>query len=153
MKFQEEIFTDLQDEVYDLLQIHYKEVAHYLDIPLEPDWETYKKLESIGNLATYTVRDFSNTLIGYSVFFLRHNIHYKSSYQAVQDIIYVDPNYRKSGIGSELIEYCDQMLADKGVQVVYHHVKQSKNFGPKILEPQGYELIDLIYGKRLDKRG
>lgn len=135
-------------EIMPLLQEHWKEIAHYPDIPLEPDYAVYKNMEDLDCIRLYCAR-IDGKLVGYSVFFLRYNPHYKSSLQASQDIIYVDPAYR-GGVGRHLIKECDERLKKEGVQVVYQHVKAKHNFG-SMLERMGYELQDLIYSKRLDK--
>jgi len=135
-------------ELPPLLEIHYKEISHYPDIALDPDWDQYAAVEEAGALRTFTIRTEEKELVGYAIYFVRKNIHYKSSLQAVQDIIFLHPKYR--GRGAKFIKWCDEQLKAEGVQVVYHHVKEKHNFGP-LLERQGYELIDLIYGKRLDK--
>jgi N-acetylglutamate synthase-like GNAT family acetyltransferase len=62
----------------------------------------------------------------------------------------VHPEYRSTGAGPDLIRYCDEQLRADGCQAVYHHVKAAHNFGP-LLKRMGYELVDLIYAKRLDK--
>ena len=137
----------------DLLEAHYREVAKYQDIALKPDFETYFKVEGMGNMKVYTIRtEDKKELVGYALFFLKKNMHYSDSLQAVQDILYVEKSHRGSGLGSSFIKWCDDQLAAFGVQVVYHHVKSKKelNFGP-MLEKHGYELIDHIYGRRLDK--
>ncbi len=150
MQFQrEKLSSELFVEILPLLQAHYKEIAHFLDIPFEPNLEAYKHLESEGILRAFMVRDNERELHGYAVFFLRHNLHYSTSFQAYQDIIYVRPDSR--GIGARLIKWCDEQLRLEGVQVVYHHVKAAHDFGP-MLERMGYELVDLIYAKRLDKK-
>lgn len=128
-----------------LIKRHYDEIAHFKDIPLEPDVELYQQLEDTGLTRVFTVRK-SNALIGYSLFFVRPNPHYRSSIQAVQDVIFIDKQHR--GIGRKFIAWCDERLKYEGVQVAYHHVKNNHNFGP-MLERDGYELIDLVYGKRL----
>lgn len=143
--FQKESFRETFDEAFPLIRRHYEEVAHFKDIPLEPDAELYQQLEDSGLTRVFTVRK-NNILIGYSLFFVRPNPHYKSSHQAVQDVIFIDKEHR--GIGKKFITWCDQQLQSEGVQVVYHHVKTQHNFGP-VLERDGYELIDLVYGKRL----
>lgn len=145
--FKRENWGVIRDEGVKLLNKHYKEVAHYQDIPLDPDHETYLKIESLGNLRVFTCRDIAG-LIGYAVFFIKKNMHYQSSLQGIQDIIFIEKESR--GFGAKFIKWCDDQLRDEGVQVVYHHVKTAQNFGP-MLERQGYELIDLIYGKRLDR--
>jgi GNAT superfamily N-acetyltransferase len=182
--------AELWDEITPLLQQHWLEIAHYQDIPLNPDREGYLKCEEAGVLRCFTARasamwrgrlatvcsvvnqratvDVENygasptsvscplseleidTLVGYAVFFVRPNMHYMDSVQAVQDVLYLSPALRGTGHGMRFIRYCDEELTRLGVQAVYHHVKEKHNFGPA-LERMGYELVDLIYAKRLDR--
>lgn len=147
MKYQREFAPAIFADLLPLLIKHYKEIAHYPDIELVPDWGTYAQLEQNGVLRVYTLRDDESNLIGYGIFFVKQNLHYSNSLQAVQDILFVEP--KKRGIGLAFMKWCDKQLKTEGVQVVYHHVKKSHNFG-QMLERQGYELVDFIYGKRLD---
>ena len=144
MKFQRES-TSIIEEMKPLLKEHYEEIAHYKDIPLEPDFDMYRNIEEQGSLRVFTVRE-NNHLIGYSVFFIKENPHYKSSVQAIQDVVFITKS--KRGQGREFVAWCDSQLKSEGTNVVYHHVKAAHNWG-KVLERQGYELVDLIYGKRL----
>lgn len=146
--FFQEDWNTIQYEAAGLIETHYKEVAHYQDIKLNPDHETYRALEKNGALKVFVARDESHELLGYAVFFIRLNLHYKTSLQALQDIIFINPKHR--GFGKAFINWCDEQLKKHGVQVVYQHVKKSHNFGP-MLESLGYQEIDLIFGKRLDK--
>lgn len=147
MKFQRERIADVYEEALPLLTAHWKEIAHYQDIILNPDIETYVKMDDAGMLRAFTARDLNGILIGYAVFFVRANMHYKDSLQASQDILYIDKN--KRGTGGRFILWCDEQLKAEGVQVVYHHSKVAHNFGP-LLERFGYKLVDYIYGRRLD---
>lgn len=149
MRFQQESVASVWSEALPLFKAHYEDIAHYQDIPLVPDFEQYLKLDELGFIKVFTARDDStNELIGYACYFVRPNLHYKTSLQASQDVIYIKRGRR--GLGYRFIHWCDEQLKLLGVQVVYHHVKLKHNFGP-MLERQGYELIDLIYGKRLDR--
>lgn len=148
MNYQRERFLDVVAEAAPLLVRHWKEIAHYQDIVLNPGISGYVELERRGALRLYTARD-GKRLAGYAVFFIRHNMHYKDSLQAVQDVLFLDEDYRKGFTGIKLIKYADEALRDEGVQVVYHHIKSAHNFGP-ILERMGYQLVDLIYARRLD---
>lgn len=148
-RFQRERLDDALSEVIPLTVLHYEEIAHYLDIPLKPDWDIYRNIEGLGNLRVFTARDeATQELIGYAFFYVKHNIHYSTSLQASQDILFIHPD--KRGFGSKFIAWCDDQLKLEGVQAVYHHVKKKHNFGP-LLEKLGYELVDLIYARRLDK--
>jgi hypothetical protein len=151
MNFQRERAHDVFDELVPLMEKHYAEIAHYQDIPLDVDRAAYEFAEDAGNLRVFTVRDEDEgAVIGYAVYFVRHNIHYRGSLQAMQDVLFLDPAFRHGLVGAKLIAFADAALQAEGVQVVYHHVKIEHNFGP-LLERLGYQLIDLIYGKRLDQ--
>ena len=147
MKFARETLASCLEEAKPLLLEHWKEIAQYDDISLDPDYERYYTLEQNGLLRVFTARSEEGNIIGYAVFFVNTNAHYKQSLQASQDIIFIHPNHR--GTGGRFILWCDEQLRSEGVQVVFHHLKAAHNFGP-MLERFGYELIDLIYGKRLD---
>lgn len=145
---QREPLTDaLWDEAMPLLEAHWREIAHFPDIPLDPDRAVYAACEAAGILRCFTVRS-DGALAGYALFTVRRNPHYRSSMQASQDVIYIAPTAR-GGAGYRFIRWCDEQLAAEGIQVVYHHIKAAHNFGP-MLERMGYELVDLIYAKRLD---
>ena len=131
-----------------LLQAHWREIAHYQDIELKPDVETYARLQAAGQLRCYTARD-SGRLIGYVVFFVRPNPHYATSLQAHQDVLFVALDYRKGMVGVRLIRFAEQRLKAEGVQVIYHHAKRTNKVG-ELLKRLGYELVDEIYAKRLD---
>lgn len=161
IQFAREPLTDsLWSEALPLLHGHWKEVAHFPDIELSPDFALYAANEAAGVLRCFTAREEVRydhpeietlsgwRLVGYALYFVRANPHYRQSVQAVQDVIYLAPSVR-GGTGYKFIAWCDEQLAAEGVQAVYQHVKQAHNFG-KLLERQGYDLVDLIYAKRLD---
>ena len=147
--FQREKIGECQDEIRPLLVAHWEEIAHFKDIPLDPDWEMYRQIEATGALRIYTVREDAR-LVGYAVFFVRAHPHYKASVQATQDILYLDPPLRKQLVGARFIAWCDAELAADGVAVVYHHVKLAFDFGP-LLKRLGYEAIETVWGRRLDE--
>lgn len=130
-----------------MLQKHWGEIAHFSDIELNVDWATYFKMQDGGMLRMFTAREQDGTLVGYAVFIVRYNPHYADSLTALQDVIFIDPG--KRGFGKKFIEWCDEQLRKEEVQLVVHHVKAAHNFG-QMLESIGYELIDLMYGRRLD---
>lgn len=148
MVFSEESLSSSLEEAKPLLQKHWEEISYYKDITLNPDYDAYSKLESMGCLKVFIARDTDHKMAGYAVFMIRNHLHYKQSLMAVQDIVFMDPERR--GMGLLFIKWCDNRLRDIGIQVVSHHIKASHNFGPA-MEKLGYELQDLIYTKRLDK--
>jgi hypothetical protein len=146
--FQREQLVQTAEEVYPLLEKHWEYIAHYKDIELNPDWEVYFGAEAKGMLRCYSVRH-DQAMVGYAVFFVKANAHYRQSLQALQDILWIDPAHRSPTLGVRFINWCDEQLRQDGVQVVYHHVKLSHNFGP-VLKYLGYEPIEEVWGRRLD---
>ncbi len=151
MRFlREELTPELFEEMLPLFYKHWREIAHYQDIELNPDINFYESANRIGMLRIFTARE-QEKLCGYCVYLVKQNPHYKDSKQASQDILFMDPEMRGNMQGFKFIRWCDTQLSVEGVQAVYQHVKTKHNFGPA-LERMGYELVDLIYAKRLDKK-
>lgn len=147
--FQTECVAGFLPEAKPLFEAHWREIATWQDIPLDPEWDTYALVEETGNLRIYTFRD-AGELQGYAVFFVRQNVHYRGSRQAVQDIIWIAPEYRKQLLGARFLQWCDEQLAADGVQVAFHHVKLTHDFGPT-LQRLGYQHVEAIWARRLDR--
>ena len=148
--YQEERVSMIWEEAAPLLEQHYHEIAHYQDIPLDPDRDAYLTMEATDRLRCYTMRD-AGKLVGYVVF-LFGSLHYKSSRQARQDVLFVRPDHRIGMAGMRLIRFAEKRLRADGVQVVYHHAKIRATKVGKVLEAMGYELVDGLYAKRLDMK-
>lgn len=147
MIFRQEKFRGTYPEMVPIVNAHYKEISFYTDISLDPDLDEYYRMEDAGILKLYTIREYGQ-LIGYAVYFLRKHLHYKSSLQAYQDVVYISKE--KRGFGKSFIEWCDEELRKLGVQVVNHHVKYSHDWS-EMLVKIGYEFQDKHLSKRLDK--
>lgn len=143
----EEYSLDLVAQMIPLWKKHYDEIAQFKDIPLEPDLERYEMMAAKGYLRIYTAR-LGGALTGYQVFVINSHPHYKSSIQAVQDILFLDEPSRRGMTGYRFIKWCDVQLAREGIKIVYQHVKAAKDFG-RVLERMGYRIHDLIYSRRL----
>lgn len=150
VNYQREPFTnDLAVEVMPLLELHYHEIASFKDIPLAPDFTAYKQREADGLLRVYTARE-DGKLIGYACFFFARNLHYSTSVQAVQDVLYIDPGQRGRGFGPEFLAFCDAALAADGAEVVFHHVKEAHPALGILLSRMGYGATERIWAKRLN---
>lgn len=135
-------------EIKPLLWEHWAEIAHYADIPLDPNWPQYEAMEAGGLLRIYTVRDLRFALIGYCIYVVAQGLHYRPVTYANQDILFLLPEYRRGRIGRDLVRFTEEALKQEGVHIVLQHVKVKFNFGPMLVR-DGYEPIDTIYGKRL----
>lgn len=141
-----EKFNAFEDEVYPLWKDHWEEVATNKDkIPLDPDFNGYRYLQKAGSLLCVTCRDNGN-LVGYSFMFVFPHIHYKSTLTAMNDILYLKPEYRKGFAGVRLIKLSEEACRSRGVKKIAWHIKTDHNFG-KIMERLGYNLFEVNYGK------
>jgi L-amino acid N-acyltransferase YncA len=145
-----ETFRDVFDEAVPLLVKHWREIASFQDIPLDVDVPRYLAIEDAGNLRVFTVR-VDGRLVGYACFIVAPNAHYKGSLQAVQDVLYVERTARGAMHGLRLVRHCDEALAAEGVQVVTQHVKLAHPTLGVIAQRCGYEPVETIYAKRLDR--
>ncbi len=147
--FAREQLTDtLILEIGPLLRAHYHEIAHYQDIELDVDWAQYYMIQANQAMRVFTARAEDHLLVGYAVFFVRHNPHYRRSLQAVNDVIFIQKDRR--GFGKSFIVWCDEQLKAEGVQVVMHHVKAAHDWTP-VLARMGYDFQDKIMTRRLDR--
>lgn len=151
-RFARERYDDVIGEILPLLEEHYLAVAHYQDIEFNPDWQRYAQADEVGRLRIYTARCGRGHLIGYAIYLVQTNVHYMQSLQAHQDVLFLLPEWRGGGVGNSLLETSERDLMAMGVQVVYQHIKakDSRLLG-RFLRTRGYEHVDEIYGKRLDK--
>lgn len=143
----ERMKVGLIEEFLPLLREHFKEIAHFKDIVLDPDFAKYEAMDLTGRLLILTAR-VEGELVGYAIYFVMPALHYRRSLQAFQDVLYVAPEYRGGLLGMRLLKRSDQELKRMGVEVVRQHMKAAHSFGP-LLARLGYELEDLIYVKRL----
>lgn len=138
----------LKAEAIPLLRSHYEEIAHYRDIPMDPDWDAYDALQKSGMLRICTARTGDGELVGYVCHIVRPHLHYRSALTAIQDVVFLREDHRGGGLGMKLIAFADQRLAGEGVKITMQHVKAAHDFGP-LLERMGYELVDHLYCRRL----
>lgn len=131
-----------------LLVRHHSEIAHWKDIPVAVDWAAYGLMEANGILRIFTAR-IGGELVGYVGFIVYRNPKYRTSLQALQDVLFVVPECRGSRVGYGLVAYADTMLAAEGVQAAFQCSKVAHPIDA-LLERQGYSLIERVWAKRYD---
>ena len=143
-----EPLTDaLWAELEPLLFRHYLAISAWPDVPLEPDRAKYDLLEQAGVLRIFTTRQ-SRTLVGYAAFLVDMHIHYSSVRIALQDVLWIDPECRRSTIAHDLIRTTEEALEHEGVHLIMHYSKVKFPIG-HFLRRMGYDLTDHIYAKRI----
>ena len=150
LKIAVETLVDVKEECGDLIAAHWVEIAVWPDIPLDPDWSGYENLEKAGMLVIYTVRNETNQLVGYAVFFMRKHLHYKGHSWAANDIIWVHPDYRDGKIGTNLVQFWEQDLQARGIHVVHVNVKVAHPALGFVLRLEKYTTVEHGLEKRLN---
>ncbi len=145
----EEMLTDeLIAELTPLLKAHASEICPYEDFEFNPDWATYRFFQDNDKLKAFVARE-EGKLVGYLAYMVFHNMHFKDVQQAVQDVLYIDPDCRGKMLGIKLIKYADDVMRYNGVHITIQHVTNQNEFGP-ILERIGYHLEEKVYDRRLN---
>lgn len=147
MEFGTARLLDIWDEVQPLLDAHWREIAFYRDIPLEPRKGVYEGMDKAGMIRVFTARSHGE-LVGYAAYIITQHMHYASWKVASQDVLFLLPEFRNAGNGAGLILFSERLLANEGVQAVTQHVKDAFDFGP-LLRGIGYERMESTYIKRL----
>lgn len=152
IKMQTERVQDVREEVMPLLLAHWEEIALNKEtVPLDIDWDAYKRIEDKGLYSATTARD-NGKIIGYFAYFIVPNFHYKSLKVAEGDIFYLQQNYRNGLLGARLLAESEKNVKKLGVNKIInkvkHHFKNDNGLGVGVLfERMGYKTIETIHAK------
>lgn len=145
-KTQQETYNQVIDEIKPLLHEHWLEIALNKDtVLLDPDYELYQLLEVKGMLHITTIRD-EGKLIGYAIYVISPNIHYKSLKVAESDIFFLKKDYRNMGVGKQLLIHAEKHLVSLGVNKIINRVKLNTDAG-YVFEIMGHKPIEKVYSK------
>lgn len=143
-----ETLAQCLEEMKPLLEEHYSEIAMYKDkIELNPDYDTYFALEENGHLHIVTVRD-EGKLIGYYVSYIHKNMHYQDHLFAVNDVLFLHPDYRGGTVAYRMIRYAEEQLKALGVSVIMLHMKVAYPF-EELCQALGMDKAEYVYTKFL----
>lgn len=146
MNYQIESIKDLKDELQPLIEKHWEEIALNQDkIKLNPDWDTYYKIEDLGMLKCYTAR-VDSTLVGYFFVIVNNHLHYADTSMAMCDVLYIAPESRKGRAATALIKFAERNLKESGTSVLYMNTKDHAPFD-NLLIKLGFSLAERTYSK------
>ena len=142
MRYKPETVADVIEEMVVLNQMHYDEIATHRHIKrLDPDYSRYYSLEEAGCLRIFTARD-SGCLVGYFITFITPHMHYQECIYALNDILYVHPDYRKSTVSYRLIvNAIEDIKENTGANVLCLHMKVKYPFR-HLLTKLGFQLTE-----------
>jgi len=138
-----ERLIDCLEELAPILAGHWDEVEHDKDeVPLKPDFVTYLKLEEAGHIMLVVARA-DDKIIGYQWDVVHTNLHYSELY-AVNDLMYLNKEYRGSGVFNAMSDVAEEYLISLGVKVrtITFKVESDKM-------SHGYKLVEHVHHKNL----
>lgn len=135
--------------VQPLLPAHYAELAKFKDIaPLEPAYSDYQSASACDSLLVLLAWD-GPTLVGYAVTFRTQSAHYAGLRVAKNDVIYVQPEYRKGLTGYRLIKLTrERAKARWDTQLLIWHTKPDTPMDT-LMPRLGCEKLDHLWAERL----
>lgn len=129
-----------------LFPLHWAEIALNKDeIPLDIDFARYDQAADAGHLRIVTARE-DHILVGYHAWFVGYHMHYKASYTAVSDVVYLLPMFRRGLEGYRFIKFSLESLREINVQRAVMNVKIHHDFG-KVLERLGMVETERLFTK------
>ena len=129
-----------------LLKAYAEEVGVFGAKGLSPDIGWYESLEQAGGLRTFVMRADDGVLCGFSAFYMTRHPHYDRQV-AIQDVLYVDPNYRGPAAVKFLV-WVDSELKKDGAQNVIRQVTSKLDYSA-LLQNMGYEAMETSFIREL----
>ena len=124
--------------------------SHTHDFDLDPNFETYKRMDAAGKLLALFAR-LEGRLVGYIVYFVAPSTHHKTILAAHGDIIYVEDEPALARVAGELLERSEAMLREQGVQVIGWFTNSGSRLH-RLLKVKGHKDDEIVTEKWLCAR-
>ena len=146
LTFQQETVEEVIDDIKPLVEQHHQESSFISDLPLDPNFDNYFRLEENKVLRVYTARK-SGQLVGYAIYIVMNSTYHRTILEATQSLIFIPKEHR--GFGSSFLKWITEELEAEGVDLVYAHISLSSRTPSALMLRHGFELSDLVYMKRI----
>ena len=139
---------ELQEELAPLVWAHHREIGDKDSGEVDVAWGIYTQMQEVKGYEFIVARE-DDAVVGYCGFLIMPDLHHQTQILAVCDLLYVVPDFRPGAkVLTAMLEYSEEMLAKRGVNMVVQTVKDAKNFGP-FLRHHKYFLTEYNYSKRI----
>ncbi len=142
-------FTDAQwQEMIGLFSNHWDELTTAKDLmQLKPKIDHYKAAQDEGTLHVLILTD-GDKIAGYSISFCYYHLHWSDTLIFHNDIIYINPEYRKGSWGLRLIKKTEEAARERGAKLMFWHGKVGSPFADLMVKT-GHWIQDVVFAKRI----
>jgi GNAT superfamily N-acetyltransferase len=140
--------SEIWEEALPLFEHHWEEVEDYaINEHPTPKVESYANLEEKGLFKAMIARN-NGKLVGYCFFYLYNHMHYPHKIYALNDVLFLLPEYRRTNAGINLMKEAEKMVVDAGAVSILWAVRDFRDFSP-VLKRMGYHKQETVYFKNL----
>lgn len=135
------------EELWPLLEKHWDELTTVKDLMIpKPNMEQYKAHEAAGSLMVFFLMD-GEKIVGYSVSFLYHPMHWADLLVCHNDLLFVDPEYRNTTWSARMIIKTEVEAKKRGAPLMFWHGKPGTPFA-KLMDAHAGGIQDIVYWVR-----
>lgn len=145
-----EFFTpdQYQEELQPLWEEHREELTTNKELmQLKPDMPKYQALHESGQLFSFVLKK-NGEVVGYSINFLLHNMHYADVLMMQNDLLFLSKDHRTGRAGLILMETTLELARQLGAHMMVWHAKPDTALD-KILKRRNVKVQDIVYTQEL----
>lgn len=139
----------------DLIYLDYEEVeSHPESIPLQLDWAYFREQEKAGLYRVISAY-VDGVLAGYNAFFMNKSPRSMNTIIAINDVLYLAPEYRKGMNGVTFLKESDRLLKEAGARLIRYGIQVRVRIGARagdvgsLLYNLGYKQTEIVFTKAL----
>jgi hypothetical protein len=150
MIFAVEKFSDIVQELKDLIFEHWREVTSEPETrPLDVHWDQYFELEKQNMIFALTARA-DGRLVGYIIHLIYRPLHYRYMLMASDDAHFLKKEFRKGPAAMKMFKAAEKALKELGVNSVTYHSKTRPEINKRLVfERLGYSAHEYLFVKHL----
>ncbi len=146
--YQVEPWAEVEEAIRGLTEGHWREIAVDKEhIPLNVNWELYRKRAQDGSLHATTVR-VDAVVVGYYISFIGPHPHYGPELWGFLDAFYIVKEHRNANAGLQLFATMEDDMKRLGVKALISSTKKDHNVAP-LFEYRAWDQVGYQFMKRL----
>lgn len=136
---------EIQLSIEALMEFHFEEVYHEkATLRLSPNWELFEKYKELNMLIAYGAF-YNDVLVGYIGLVVVPQPHYRGSFVAVSDTIFLHKDFRDGSAGIRLMNTARDKAKEVGAMEVHWAAKPDSQLDALLKRRKNTKIRDYIY--------